>query len=327
MRPFRPGLALLAGALLLSACDFEQVIDLEIPPYQPRLVLAGFPHPDSVFTVRVGRSVSALEPTGPWGSGPGQVTDARIVLLAEDGAFLDSLRYVPRGPSSPGEPPGEGAYQSVRGLRPEAGRTYHLEARAAGFPTATATATIPEPVAVEAAFGGHTPVPPYGGWAARLRVTVADPAGPQVYALQVTDLPPPRPSIPFLSADPLLRDSFETLDEAVRLGSDGRQPGSRTYPGTAYFRNTAFAGGRWTFLLDLLGDGFYLPQPVPTTRRVEVTLYTLSTDYARYQQTLALQRRDEGNPFAEPVRLHTNVRGGLGVFAGYASHSVTVAFR
>jgi hypothetical protein len=329
MPPYRPGLALLAGVLLLAACDFEQVIDLDVPPYQPRLVVASFPQPDSVFTVRVGRSVSALEPIGPWGSGPGEVRDARVVLLAEDGAFLDSLRYVPPGGSTPWEPSGEGSYRSVRGLRPEAGRTYHLEVRAPGYPTAAATTTIPHPVPVEVVSGGSVSVPPYGGWVPRVHVTVADPPGARVYVIEVNERVVGRDRHPlqFSSADPLLRANLETLDDAVDLNIDGRQPDRRTYYGTAYVRNSAFAGGSRTFLLDLHGEALSAPQPSPPNRSVVVTLHTLSADYVRYQQTLALQRRDEGNPFAEPVRLHSNVRGGLGVFAGYASHTVTVPVR
>ena len=85
-------LAALAAALplLFAACDFEQVIELDVPPYEPRLVLGGFPTPDSVFAVRVGRSASALAPSDfdPLAL---VVDDARLALFDADGTFLDSL--------------------------------------------------------------------------------------------------------------------------------------------------------------------------------------------------------------------------------------------
>lgn len=51
------------------------------------------------------------------------------------------------------------------------------------------------------------------------------------------------------------------------------------------------------------------------TRKVEFVLTSYEKTYYDYYQ--ALQRFDGGNPFAEPSILPSNIKGGLGCFAGY----------
>ncbi|MGB3617937.1 MAG: DUF4249 domain-containing protein [Catalinimonas sp.] len=61
-------------------------------------------------------------------------------------------------------------------------------------------------------------------------------------------------------------------------------------------------------------------------RNPRATVYLLRTDedYYRYHRSLELFNRADGNPFAEPAPLYSNVEGGLGVFASYLSVGVEV---
>ena len=312
----------LSLTVALAACDFEQVIELDVPPYEPRLVLGGFPTPDSVFAVRVGRSASTLDPRTV--DDDLLLSTARVVLFA-DGAFLDSLHYV--GPTTQGdyyEVPGY--YSSVRGLHPEAGRTYTLRVEAPGFPPAEATTTLPTPPTFTAAFEGFGAPNPQGR-PARLAVALDDPPGDQTYGLSVSgrttlDGAPYVRAYPFLSAEPAFRESLGDIDEAIAVDffDVGFEPGNglRAFSRT-YFRDDLFAGTAFAFDLDVLLFGDAEGQT-----QLTVTVASLDEDYARYQQTIALQSQTEGNPFSEPVRIHSNVEGGLGVFAGYTSSSVVV---
>jgi hypothetical protein len=58
----------------------------------------------------------------------------------------------------------------------------------------------------------------------------------------------------------------------------------------------------------------------------EITLSLLHVDahYYHYHRSLELHDRATNNPFAEPVLIYTNVRGGLGIFAGYNSFSIRI---
>lgn len=58
--------------------------------------------------------------------------------------------------------------------------------------------------------------------------------------------------------------------------------------------------------------------------RTHVTRTVVSADYARYQQSVEVQRASAGNPFVQPSRVFTNVEGGLGAFVGSAGASVVV---
>ncbi len=316
-RPLASALAAcaLAGCVLaLAACDFEQVVELDLPPYEPRLALGGFPTPDSVFAARVGRSASAFEPLAFDGTDL-LVPEARLALFAEDGAFLDSLRYEAGGGRG-------GYYRSVRELRPEPGRAYTLRAEAPGLPRAEATTRLPASVPFTVRFERFVEDARFGGRAARLVVAVPEPPEAQAYSLLIRRSAPPPDGlprafpVPFRSADPALRSGFAEIDVAVDLGAEFDD--ERVFE-RALFRDGLFGGGTREITLDaLLFDG----EEEPAT--LTVSLDVLSEDYVRYQQTLALQDLNAGNPFAEPVRIHSNVAGGLGVFAGYAGSAFTV---
>ncbi|MFD1819168.1 protein of unknown function [Pseudarcicella hirudinis] len=51
----------------------------------------------------------------------------------------------------------------------------------------------------------------------------------------------------------------------------------------------------------------------------EVKIYAINKPFYLYNKSLIEAKRNEGNPFAEPVLTYTNFSGGLGVFAGYNS--------
>lgn len=315
---------LLAGAASLAGCDFEQVIDLPMPAYEPRLVVGAFPTPDSVFTARVGRTVSALD-SGPRYQGRLLVRNARVALLAEDGTWLDSLRYVPGAWEGQG-----GMYRSARGLAPTPGAAYRLVVEAPGYPAVRAATVLPEPVPFTATLLGEH-AGEYGERRYRIAVSFVDPPGARTYHLRIAqavaldDGATRQSPLSFESTDPILRRGFAELDEGVDFDFE---PGGRRYPfyNGALFRNATFAGEPRTITLEArtYGGGFYNLAAGSPTPQLTVTLSTLSADYTRYQQTLALQDRSGDNPFVEPVPLHSNVEGGHGVFAGYAEHAAVV---
>lgn len=57
--------------------------------------------------------------------------------------------------------------------------------------------------------------------------------------------------------------------------------------------------------------------------------YLLNTDehYYRYHQSLRNNYNVDGNPFAEPVLIYSNMNGGLGVFGSYNRHAVTMPLK
>ena len=57
------------------------------------------------------------------------------------------------------------------------------------------------------------------------------------------------------------------------------------------------------------------------------SLLHLNDDYYRYHQALAQQLEIENNPFAEPVPIPSNIKGGLGCFGAYNRSTVTVTLK
>jgi hypothetical protein len=64
-------------------------------------------------------------------------------------------------------------------------------------------------------------------------------------------------------------------------------------------------------------------------RQAELTYSLLHTDenYYRYHDAVLRQRQSDGNPFAEPVPVPTNINGGLGCFGAYNRRTVIVRLK
>jgi hypothetical protein len=60
---------------------------------------------------------------------------------------------------------------------------------------------------------------------------------------------------------------------------------------------------------------------------VKASLLNVDEAYYKYHQALELQKKSEGNPFAEPVLLPNTIDGGLGCFAGYNQSTLTMTFK
>lgn len=60
---------------------------------------------------------------------------------------------------------------------------------------------------------------------------------------------------------------------------------------------------------------------------VKATLLNVEEAYFKYHQALELQKKAEGNPFAEPVLLPSTIEGGLGCFAAYNQSSMVITFK
>ena len=70
-------------------------------------------------------------------------------------------------------------------------------------------------------------------------------------------------------------------------------------------------------------------QPL-TTRpvgRLEVYLVNADENYYRYHDAVQRQNRVDGNPFAEPVPIPTNIQGGLGCFGAYTTSTMSMEMK
>lgn len=294
--------ALLPGALLVGAC--ETVVDVAPPPHTPRLVAQGFFTPDSLWVVRVAGTVGYTAPEAP-----GLIDDATVEIWEGDQRRAQLARS------------DSGTY-TITGTGPAMDRRYTLRVAAPGYPPTEGSDTLPAAPPV-AAFT-ETVIQPGDSADSRRRITQIAitlddaPGVNDFYGLLVVQgrwredkttgkLTPLPPSLfPFESDNLALGESeFDFLNTDKTLYRE------------AFFTDGLFNGSTYTLDFDLQYD---VPRPgaeVVIHRVFAVVLLAVSEDFFRYWKTAGKQAITNENPFAEPLRVHSNMTGGFGVFAGF----------
>lgn len=90
------------------------------------------------------------------------------------------------------------------------------------------------------------------------------------------------------------------------------------------FKDELFDGENYSVTLNVSAyyfEDFDIPDTLAGeySNKVIVELRNISREYYNYQESVHLYYMTEGDPFAEPVQIISNIEGGLGIFAGYSS--------
>ena len=309
-------LPLLAAAALLTGC--ETTVDLPEPPHTPRVALmytlTTAPQ-DSSFRELYGQRqlfVSNSQHVFSKDALNGR-NDATVELRNALGGVVERYRHVFVDPDGFGGVPGY--YRPVLGFRPQPGQAYTLRAALPGLEPAESTLTMPAPVVVESGTyvpraGNTSP----GRFSGRLSLSLRDDPATANYYLafaRVLDQQG-RPG----EWSPVDVD-YQSQNSTVSIGqfqlSSPRQRYS-LFP----FADTDVNGQRFSLVSDVdfystCNQGNCPPQ---TPGYIEV--YVSSLTRAAYDFYLSRRRYydSNGNPFAEPAPLASNVRPGYGLFAG-----------
>ncbi|RIV27390.1 DUF4249 domain-containing protein [Fibrisoma montanum] len=309
-----------AGVLFLMACDsLRQEINPDRLTTEPqKLVVSCFIAPgDTAVVVRVSRSQSVVGTTTPASS-----TVANALVTFSDGTQSVTLRVRDSQTYMYGILlSGFSEYWAKTSVMPiRAGQTYRLRVEAPGSPAVEAECTVPGPVALSSFTVDSAVINNFGftstEYYVRLRWT--DPAGQanfyrvagsNEYSFTTRYTQPNRPP-----RDTTIRQigqiSFGnnlTVNDAGRDGQDmisGR--------GQLVASSSFVTGQR---------------QSVRPAGRVAVYLLNVDENYYRYHDAVERQAGTDGNPFAEPVPIPTNIRGGLGCFGAYNRSSLTMELK
>ena len=296
-------------AAVLSACTstFVQVIDpASVPRQDTELVIHCYISPqDTVLTAIVGQSRTVLGE--PAKKRTGSTPDATVTL--SNGSRSIELRY----DDSQKVPLHR---VSARTFPILAGKTYTLKARLSTGETATATCTVPAPVPIAAVRIDSLPdLTDADGRDYYVNFSWRDPArianfyrvaGDSEYGTTRTETVKGQPvTVAIRAVDQV---SFE---DRLPCLTDQNQNG----------RSMVSLSGRLPFV--------YSAGKIQARSPVLVNAYLLNVDVHYYQYHKSLERamRAEGNPFAEPALITSNVRGGLGCFGAYNRSKLTVRFR
>ncbi|MDO7854776.1 DUF4249 domain-containing protein [Hymenobacter convexus] len=313
--------ALLLATAGLAGC--ETAVDLPEPPHTPRVALTYTltpGPPDSSFAeLYGGRQLYISNSQRVFDTSQlGGRADATVELRNAAGAVVERYRPILTGGNPQygyyGQP---GYYRPVLGFRPQVGQAYTLRATLPGFETAESTLTLPAPAVIESA----TYVPRsvananYGQSTGRLSVVLRDDPATANYYLAFARLLD-RQGNPG-NWSPVDVDYDSQSNTAGSIGqfqlSSPRQQYS-LYP----FADTDANGQRIALNADVRYYSSCYPSGPNCPQPGYMEVYVSSITKEAYDFYLSRRRYydSDGNPFAEPAPLASNVRSGYGIFGG-----------
>lgn len=316
---------LLGAVALLASC--ESVVEVPVPAHTPQLALRYTLSNQPVTTqyrqdfsgrsLYVSTSLSTLATTRLQGR-----ADATVELREAGGQVVEQFR-----PDTAARRPTDynyGTYTAVRGYVGRPGHTYTLRATAPGVAPLEATLTLPAPATLDAANfvakpqvvgpGPYSPIYDYYG---QLSFAILDPAATtDYYAVYARVLDAAGQFWGYVYQDYSLRDQSGPDINLNRFDLSSAYDVYKILPISDAGRN----GQRIAFSNPV---GFYhvgaydpLHPTPPPPAYLELIVSTLPVATYDFYQSVQRYYDTNGNPFAEPAPLRSNLPGGYGLFGG-----------
>lgn len=291
--------------LVFGFAGCTKYIEFEGDDATPRLVVNGLMTPDSLIQVTLSNSVGYLSEAGIERQENGVLS-----LHNSAGELVEVLQHT-----------GNGVY--LANTVAEAGASYRLEVDHPGFAAVSTSDRVPLPVPILSLDTSTVEVESIFETEAGLefRFTFADPPGEDnFYLLEVFQRveffinyifdPNTGEGIPdtVFYPEPIWENTFMTSSDQVIASENGGFLGeSQSFGSQFYFSDVLFDGSTREFRVRASNGEFGGTQYL-------LRLSSLSEDYFLYRQSLRSFDDTNGDPFAQPVQVYTNVDGGLGLF-------------
>lgn len=273
----------------------ETVVDIDLPEHKPVLVMNGVLSTDSVLKVKITHSKSSLDDAEIQ-----PIQNAAVSLYLPGGQHLGDLTHT------------GGGYYSIPAFIPVAGTQYVIEASAPNYDKISATDVIQAPVQIAGFSLKDSAVDLGGGYmVAQLDVTFNDPGDKNYYMVELLKIDTLFPDTPYV--------------EQIRIFPANSESSSEEEGLNGVLINDDFFNGK-TYTVSVLLDSYQLEpfyQP-NNTLKLQLKLKTISRDLYLYEKTFNLQQQNSGNPFSEPVRVHSNITGGFGILGAYSADEVRI---
>jgi len=283
--------------LALFAASCEKTVTVNPPAHESRVVATSSTTTGDRFFFSLTKTVPVLS----YSSNKDYSIKDAAILLKESGQIIDTLYFDANA----------GGYTS--GTRAEQGKTYEVVVNAPGLPAVSAVATAPAPVAIKALTRlKEVQMNKDGMVQDEIRISFDDPVAAGDYYI-----------VKVFAASPLT-DSFKmpagcvnSHDPSIESWeSEGFEPYDCLNGDAIFLRDQLFNGA--TKELRLFVSSYSLLPWEDTAGNISypyIELYHVSEDYFKYLKSYHFAAANNGNPFAEPTNVHTNVRGGYGVFS------------
>jgi Domain of unknown function (DUF4249) len=296
--------------VLFASFSCTKIIDLNIPDEAPKLVVSAPFSTDSNWRILVGKSGPSIGVVTPVTS----ISNASI-SLKENGAPLSGW-VIEKELSFGGgwNPTSDTLYFfTLPGIKPNPGSTYQLDVSAANTETVSATASCVSPIPLANIVRTDSATFVDQDFFTECTFEISDPSGSNDFyqlQLQVQDSFTPFPiTLSFYSND-------LTINEFTDKGAFGPSKNSLGFNLDQPFFSDAFFNGQ-TKTFKLHYPSFYHNMSIS----VNLVLIRYSKELFNHERSLRLQEEVGNNPFSEPVRIISNIQGGLGVFGSKAKSS------
>lgn len=290
MKKIKLGFIAIAIITLFASCEdmFRgAILEVELPEHESQLApYAFFKDTDSILVVKVGKSVGVLDSINP-----DLVLDATVELY-KNGSLEHTFTYNTLS----------NAYEVDLGepFAPNAGDEYELRVFKEGFEPTSAIQVIPTPVQADTVqYIPQGGVDPFGDPLDIINVTFTDPANVNNYYefggffnVKYTD--------PF---DTTFSDEYQ-----YPIFLESNDPNFNN----GALSDAAFDGRQYTIRLETYPA--FWGDPVNFEISGQILFSSTTAEYATYINSLNDYWDAEGNPFAEPVILYSNMSSGLGMF-------------
>ncbi len=289
-------IAVAAGTLLLASCQKEITVD--VPPHSPKLVINSVTNTGDTISVMVGKSIDVLK--HKYGTDL-SVNNAAVHLTVGDKTPV-AMKY----------DNASGMY--IAAVEAEPGAVYHVKTIAPGYTEASASTRAPGVVKIQSVQRiKEARLDMDGNTQDELRVTFDDPAGEKNYYIVIIHSAPVIDSYNEFSyqgcvntPDPSVETLYdESIDQNTCIESNG-----------IFLRDELFDGRRKELRLYVRSMDLQ-PQEVPGQGMVYPTIEIqhVTEEYFRYIKSSRYASVNNGNPFAEPSNVYTNIKNGFGIFS------------
>jgi hypothetical protein len=228
------------------------------------------------------------------------------VLLTEDGAAVQALTYDPMTQR----------YNSS--VVAKVGKTYSVKASVSGFTDAEASATVPSAVKIESVKVLPNARTTNYEQQDELIITLTDPpAAGDYYMIKINVYPMQGGPDSNMGGHYSYSECVYSPDPSVEsISNDEIDQNTCHSTHGVFFRDELFNGRIKELKLYVragLSQSFVVNGA--DTLRPTIQLYHMPEAYFRYMKTAQFSMQNEGNPFAEPVSVYSNVKNGYGIFS------------
>jgi hypothetical protein len=296
---------------LLSAC--ELVIDVETPDFDSSIVFNSILQPDSTIQVVLSQDYYILD--NELDNYTQNGLEGATVTLFEDDVeigILDEIDFTNQW--------GEqfNGYYSID-HRPVQGSRYTFTVQKSGFESVSVSDIMPEHIPNVSFHVKDTTTSEWGGQLLRAELSLDDLPGDNYYELQVI--------MSTYDAYFYDEDSIVVMPVVYQVYINSSSLLVEEYNDRFLFSDDLFKDDRYTTDLEFeIWDRPYLEQEFD----IEIDSYLIyqirscSKAYYQYYNSAALHFWNNGNPFAEPVHVYSNVENGYGILGSFTTAADTL---